>query len=257
MTTAVQHEPVTLPARPGFEGANIRTWIGFKHFAYLVEQGVLQWFRERGHGPGRLYLEHGVGLSVRDCSLLLPAVLEVDDEVSVTATPGAGGRFAVRIARAGGPARAEPVTACRRPGPGRAGPRAGRAGLGAAAGGVGRPAGGAGRGRARPGRRRRPGDHPARRRRGLRLGLAGALLLLPVLPAHAARRLRPAAGGGGGPLPRRPGRVGRADAARAGLDPGGLPGPRRGARRRAHRRADVGHLHRHRRAQGRHRTTPG
>ncbi|MDG4800855.1 thioesterase family protein [Micromonospora sp. WMMD980] len=113
MTTAVQHEPVTLPARPGFEGANIRTWIGFKHFAYLVEQGVLQWFRERDHGPGRLYLEHGVGLSVRECSLLLPAVLEVDDEVSVTATPGAAGRFAVRVTRVGGAAGAEPVTACR------------------------------------------------------------------------------------------------------------------------------------------------
>ncbi|MET8307401.1 thioesterase family protein [Micromonospora sp. NPDC005173] len=97
MTTAVEKTSVTLSARPGFEGANIRTWIGFKHFAYLVEQGVLRWFREHGHGPGRLYHEHGVGLSIRDCSLLLPAVLDVDDEASVVATPAANGRFAVRM----------------------------------------------------------------------------------------------------------------------------------------------------------------
>ncbi|GAA2191797.1 acyl-CoA thioesterase [Micromonospora lupini] len=97
MTTAVENASVTLSARPGFEGANIRTWIGFKHFAYLVEQGVLEWFRERGHGPGRLYHEHGVGLSIRDCSLLLPAVLDVDDTATVVATPAANGRFAVRM----------------------------------------------------------------------------------------------------------------------------------------------------------------
>ncbi|MEV4200745.1 acyl-CoA thioesterase [Micromonospora globbae] len=114
MTTAVQNASVTLSARPGFEGANIRTWIGFKHFAYLVEQGVLQWFRERGYGPGRLYHEHGVGLSVRDCSLLLPAVLDVDDEVTVTVTPGAGGRFAVRLGvRRGDDPGSGEVTACR------------------------------------------------------------------------------------------------------------------------------------------------
>ncbi|MEV4824394.1 thioesterase family protein [Micromonospora sp. NPDC049274] len=109
MTTAVENASVTLSARPGFEGANIRTWIGFKHFAYLVEQGVLQWFRERGHGPGLLYHEHGVGLSVRDCSLLLPAVLDVDDTATVVTTPAANGRFAVRM----GVRRDADVTVCR------------------------------------------------------------------------------------------------------------------------------------------------
>ncbi|MEU7844836.1 thioesterase family protein [Micromonospora sp. NPDC049114] len=109
MTTAVENASVTLSARPGFEGANIRTWIGFKHFAYLVEQGVLQWFRERGHGPGQLYHQHGVGLSIRDCSLLLPAVLDVDDTATVVATPAANGRFAVRM----GVHRDADVTVCR------------------------------------------------------------------------------------------------------------------------------------------------
>ncbi|MET0418209.1 MAG: thioesterase family protein [Actinoplanes sp.] len=109
MTTAVENASVTLSARPGFEGANIRTWIGFKHFAYLVEQGVLQWFRERGHGPGRLYHEHGMGLSIRDCSLLLPAVLDVDDTATVVATAAANGRFAVRM----GVRRHADITVCR------------------------------------------------------------------------------------------------------------------------------------------------
>ncbi|CCH18672.1 acyl-CoA thioesterase [Micromonospora lupini] len=109
MTTAVENASVTLSARPGFEGANIRTWIGFKHFAYLVEQSVLEWFRERGHGPGRLYHEHGVGLSIRDCSLLLPAVLDVDDTATVVATPAANGRFGVRM----GVRRDADVTVCR------------------------------------------------------------------------------------------------------------------------------------------------
>lgn len=97
MTTAVESTAATLRARPGFEGANIRTWIGFKHFGYLVERAVLEWFHDRGLPAGRLFHEYGVGLSIRDVSLLLPAVLDVDDEVSAVATPTGPGRFSVRL----------------------------------------------------------------------------------------------------------------------------------------------------------------
>ncbi|OLR93912.1 hypothetical protein BJP25_15545 [Actinokineospora bangkokensis] len=69
--------------RPRYEGANIRTWIGFKHFMYLVEEGVLQYFRERGLGARSLYQEHGLGLEVVEFSAQLPHLLEVDDEVEV------------------------------------------------------------------------------------------------------------------------------------------------------------------------------
>jgi acyl-CoA thioesterase FadM len=83
--------------RPRYEGANIRTWIGFKHFLYLVEEAVLQWFREFGVGPQRLYHEHGYGLEVIESSAQLPSVLEIDDPVAVELTPTAPGRFGVRV----------------------------------------------------------------------------------------------------------------------------------------------------------------
>jgi acyl-CoA thioesterase FadM len=97
VTTVVESAAATLRARPGFEGANIRTWIGFKHFDYLVERAVLEWFHDRGLPAGRLFHEYGVGLSIRDVSLLLPAVLDVDDEVSAVATPTGPDRFSVRL----------------------------------------------------------------------------------------------------------------------------------------------------------------
>ncbi len=80
--------PATYVGRPRYEGANIRTWIGFKHFEYLLEEAVLQWFRDRGMGPAALYHTYGVGLEFVDSSIRLPATLTIDDEVRATATPG-------------------------------------------------------------------------------------------------------------------------------------------------------------------------
>jgi acyl-CoA thioesterase FadM len=109
VTSTVDTATSVLRASPGYEGANVRTWIGFKHFTYLVEAAVLRWFRDRGVGPGRLYHEHGLGLSIVDCSLLLPAVLDVDDEVVAEATEVRPGRFTVRLSVA----RDTDVTVCR------------------------------------------------------------------------------------------------------------------------------------------------
>lgn len=83
--------------RPRYEGANIRTWIGFKHFMYIVEEAVLDWFRANTPGPHRLYHEHGLGLEIVDASVQLPSVLEVDDEVRAEVEPRAPGRFEVRL----------------------------------------------------------------------------------------------------------------------------------------------------------------
>jgi acyl-CoA thioesterase FadM len=95
--------PTVLHGTPSYEGANIRTWIGFKHFMYLVEAAVLKHFRDNGLGARELYHRHGVGLEIVDCSVQLPHVLEVDDEVEVVVTPaerqkpGHGAAFTAQI----------------------------------------------------------------------------------------------------------------------------------------------------------------
>jgi acyl-CoA thioesterase FadM len=87
MTVTLSSVPATvLSCRPSYEGANIRTWIGFKHFIYLVEQAVLQWLIERGTGARDLFLGYGLGFEIVDCSVQLPAVLEIDDEVTAQVT---------------------------------------------------------------------------------------------------------------------------------------------------------------------------
>ena len=102
MTLAAGRRSV-VRCRPRYEGCNIGTWIGFKHFMLLVEEAVLHWFRDGGLGPGRLYHEFGLGLEVIDSSVQLPALLEVDDEVVAEVFEDRPGRFTVtlRVARDG------------------------------------------------------------------------------------------------------------------------------------------------------------
>lgn len=95
-------EPTTLLCRPRYEGVNIRTWVGFKNFMYLVEEAVLEYFRDRGHGARSLYHRYGLGLEIVDSSVQLPMTLEADDEVcatvvSGTAKPHRGAPFSVRL----------------------------------------------------------------------------------------------------------------------------------------------------------------
>lgn len=81
---------------PRYEGANIRTWIGFKHFMFLVEEAVLRYFRERDLGARDLFHSYGLGLEIVDFSAQLPHTLQVDDDVEVVVRsaerqkPGAG-----------------------------------------------------------------------------------------------------------------------------------------------------------------------
>ncbi|WET78296.1 thioesterase family protein [Amycolatopsis sp. QT-25] len=97
MTAVLRPGRTVTHGRPAFEGANIRTWIGFKHFMYLVEQGVLQWLRDQGTSARDLFLEHGLGAEIVDCSVQLPAVLELDDEVEVEVAPGRGDKLNVQL----------------------------------------------------------------------------------------------------------------------------------------------------------------
>ncbi|GAA2974448.1 thioesterase [Actinokineospora diospyrosa] len=96
MTTGVQ-TPTSTVGRPRYEGANIRTWIGFKHFGYLLEEAVLDHFRGLGLGPAALFHRHGVGLEFVETSIQLPATLDVDDVVTTVLTPVDGVGPALRF----------------------------------------------------------------------------------------------------------------------------------------------------------------
>jgi pimeloyl-ACP methyl ester carboxylesterase/acyl-CoA thioesterase FadM len=102
MTDLLDGEPTSYVSTPRYEGANIRTWIGFKHFMYLCEEAILQYFRDRGVGARTLYHRYGLGLEIVDSSCQLPVALEVDEQVYATVVsakpkPGLGAPFTVEL----------------------------------------------------------------------------------------------------------------------------------------------------------------
>ncbi|HKS98286.1 MAG TPA: thioesterase, partial [Rugosimonospora sp.] len=70
--------------RPRYEGANISTWIGFKHINYLVEEAVLGHFRECGHPAGALYQRHGLCLDIVELDTKIMHALQLDDVITAT-----------------------------------------------------------------------------------------------------------------------------------------------------------------------------
>ncbi len=83
---------------PRYEGANIRSWIGFKHLMYLVEEAILRVLRQRGWGTDFLYREYGIGTQIVDSSALFVRLLQMDDEVAADVLQGQDGQFTVRLA---------------------------------------------------------------------------------------------------------------------------------------------------------------
>jgi len=80
--------PVTVYAgRPGFEGANIHTWIGFKHFMYQIEEAALEYCRAHALSPQRLFQEHGICLETVEARVRLLHTLHMDDRVEVEVRP--------------------------------------------------------------------------------------------------------------------------------------------------------------------------
>ena len=73
--------------RPRFEGSNICTWIGFKHVMYVVEEAVLDHFRQHGLVPRELYEEHGLCLEIVDSGVRILHALHMDDLVEVRVEP--------------------------------------------------------------------------------------------------------------------------------------------------------------------------
>jgi hypothetical protein len=74
---------------------------------YLAEEAIVDWLRQRGLGPQRLLHDFGVEFDIIDGSVMLPSLLEIDDEVEASASLIAPGRCAVRlrVQRDGEPAR--------------------------------------------------------------------------------------------------------------------------------------------------------
>ena len=54
---------------------------------YLMEEGVIEHFRELGFGPQRLYQDFELGLDILDSSIRINHVVSVDDRVRLTVTP--------------------------------------------------------------------------------------------------------------------------------------------------------------------------
>lgn len=84
------NEPSTTTLRPGYEGGNINTVIGFKHVHYLIEHAVLDHFRAAGLGASTLYLEHGLHFDVVSVQSRLVAPVTLDDDVTFEVVPKVG-----------------------------------------------------------------------------------------------------------------------------------------------------------------------
>lgn len=85
--TAAPTTATSTTLRPRYEGSNICTWIGFKHVNYLVEEAVLDWFRQAGTSARELFEVHGVGVDLVDVDTRILHALHMDDEVTATVTP--------------------------------------------------------------------------------------------------------------------------------------------------------------------------
>ena len=70
-------------ARPLSEGANIESWIGFKHFSYLAEGAVQYFLRDTGMSQDDMLRETGESVDMVEFSLRLPSPLYADSLVSL------------------------------------------------------------------------------------------------------------------------------------------------------------------------------
>ncbi|NJC70656.1 hypothetical protein HC031_13170 [Planosporangium thailandense] len=87
----------TVTLKPGYEGGNISTTIGFKHVHYLIEAAVLQHFRRVGLGATELYLTYGVNFDVTSYDSRLHTVLTLDDDVDFEVVPRTDERLAFTV----------------------------------------------------------------------------------------------------------------------------------------------------------------
>lgn len=92
MTSTAAPAPVLAAAtsvalRPRYEGSNICTWIGFKHVNYLVEEAVLDHFRQSGTPARALYEEHGLCVEFVELDTRIGSAFHMDDLVTADVVP--------------------------------------------------------------------------------------------------------------------------------------------------------------------------
>jgi acyl-CoA thioesterase FadM len=96
---AATGEVTVLRIRPRYEGANICTWIGFKHVNYLVEEAVLDHLRQIGSPPGHLHERYGLCVDLVDLDTRILHALHVDDVATAEVRRAGDDLFAVRLYR--------------------------------------------------------------------------------------------------------------------------------------------------------------
>jgi acyl-CoA thioesterase FadM len=79
--------PTTVQVRPRYEGSNICTWIGFKHVNYLVEEAVLDHFRQVGTPARALYEDHGLCVEFVELDTRITSAFHMDDLVTADVMP--------------------------------------------------------------------------------------------------------------------------------------------------------------------------
>lgn len=79
--------PTSVQVRPRYEGSNICTWIGFKHVNYLVEEAVLDHFRQSGTPARALYEEHGLCVEFVHIDTRIGSAFHMDDLVTAEVKP--------------------------------------------------------------------------------------------------------------------------------------------------------------------------
>src|SRR5438105_2450890 len=79
--------------RPRFEGCNINTWIGFKHVCYLLEEALIEAWRQAHLFPRALYEESALCFEIVSSDTRILHALHMDDLVDVEirlTNPGQG-----------------------------------------------------------------------------------------------------------------------------------------------------------------------
>jgi len=93
MRTPIPARPEAVPTSvrlyPRYEGSNICTWIGFKHVNYLVEEAVLDHYRQSGRPARLLYEEYGLCLELVSIDTRILHALHMDDLVTAVVEPTA------------------------------------------------------------------------------------------------------------------------------------------------------------------------